>query len=106
MTTEQSSILLQQLGGVNHLQAMIGAHTFLRHETECALSFKFKAGYRFNYVKIWLNDLDLYDLEFGKIRGMSYNVVHTARNVYAEDLVTLFESVTGLTLSLKKEDIV
>jgi len=80
MTAEQSSILLHQLGGLSRLQAMIGAHTFLRHETECALSFKFKAGRRFNYVKIWLNAWDLYDL------------------------VTMFESVTGLRLSLKMED--
>lgn len=53
-----------------------------------------------NYFKVVLNDNDLYDLEFGWIRGMNYTVRESFNDVFAEDLKSLFEDTTKLYLSL------
>jgi len=46
------------------------------------LGFKFKMCKKSNYCKITLNGLDLYDIEFGKIRKYEYSVVSNHSNIY------------------------
>ena len=87
--------LTQSDNGINRLVAMIGAKDFAKGET--SVSFKFPRG---QFCKITLNGLDLYDMEFGKIRKFTYTPVKTFNNLYAEDLKNTFEQHTKLYLKL------
>ncbi len=98
MSKEVAKIILQQLGG-NRLIAMTGAKNFVAHNDLCGgLSFRIPqmTGIKVNYVKIILNGLDLYNVEFGRIRGNNYTVLSSFEDIYAEDLIELFEKETGL----------
>ena len=94
--------ICHQLGGQGRLKCMIGAKAFA--VVENGLSFKFPRegpdGYKVNYVKITLNGLDLYDVEFGYIHGGNYKVVTKHENAYCDSLEDLFYNATGLYLSL------
>ena len=94
--------ILEQLGG-NKFIAMTGARNLLAHES--ALSFRLPGGGGFtrsgiNYVKVELNGLDLYNVEFQRIRGLKATLVALIPNVYNDDLKNVFESHTGLRTSL------
>lgn len=88
--------ILSQLGG-GRFVAMTGAKNFLDHDK--GLSFRLPIG-KVNYIKIILNSLDLYDIEFGNVRGASYKKVDSLENIYAEDLQEIISEKTGLALSL------
>ena len=77
--------------------AMIGAHTLVDHGN--ALSFKFKAGRKFNYCKVTLLADDSYKVEIGKIVKYKLTKVQTAE-MHCEALRPFFERTTGLYLSL------
>ena len=53
-----------------------------------------------NYVKITLNSMDTYDIEYGKIYGDKYTIVKTENNIYNDMLVNSFETNTGLYTKL------
>lgn len=92
--------ILQQLGG-NKFLAMTGAKTLVNHGN--GLSFKLPSNFAregINYVKIILNGRDLYDVEYGKIRGSKYTVMHESRGIYNDMLRTDFSRMTGLNVSL------
>lgn len=92
-----------QLGGTNRLAIMTGAKNFLAHEAGLSFQLPRKAHWAkdgINYIKVTLNALDLYNVEFGKIRGYDYRVIDTDENVYAEDLKRFISDRTGLALSL------
>jgi len=91
--------ILQQLGGQRRLKTFVGAKDFLLLEGG-GVTFKFKGSRKVNYVRIRLNGMDLYDLEFVKAHGVNIKVVEEETNVYADQLVTFFEKHTGLYLSL------
>ena len=101
--------IIQQMGGFGKITAMTSANTFLSHP-EGGVSFKFKGSRKANYVKIILNSMDLYDLEFGKIgtkktefpgvRMPTYKVVREFDGAYNDMLKSIFEETTGLYLSL------
>lgn len=92
--------IVKQMGGTNRLTMMIGARNFMA-DTNC-LSFRFPANgkNKANYFKATLNSADLYDTEFGIVRGDNYKVVSTESNVYNDQLISYFENETGLYLSL------
>jgi hypothetical protein len=94
--------LTQSENGVNRLVSMIGAKHLSFSEKDSHVSFKFMRGAKnkANYLKIMLTPADTYTLEFGKIHGLKYRVIETLAGVYAEDLKRIFESETGLYLSL------
>jgi len=94
--------ILSQLGG-NKFVAMTGAKSF--GNTGNGLSFRLPGSRGFtkngiNYVKITLNDLDTYNMEFGRIRGTNYKVIDTQNNIYFDMLTDVFTDVTGLNTSL------
>lgn len=99
-TIENANETMNQMGGCNRLKAMVGANSFVYSSDDHFISFKFKMCQKMNYIKITLNDLDTYDLEFGKIWGTSYKVVKEFDDVYCDQLKSIFESETGLYLSL------
>lgn len=94
--------IYQQLGA-GRFCAMTGASTFTAHPK--ALSFRLPSTRHFvrdkiNVVCITLNDLDLYDFDFGRIQGMAYSHIKKLENIHAEDLQQTFRSVTGLDTHL------
>lgn len=94
--------ILKQLGGSGRLSAMIGANTFIDHGN--GVSFKFpqrdKPSKRGNYLKITLNGLDYYDLEFQYLRGYNSRVVKEFTNIEAGQLRSVIERQIGMRLSL------
>jgi hypothetical protein len=95
--------IAKQMGGYGRLKAMLGARDFLYDKNPPSFQFKFpnKAKGKPNFVKI-IYDVgqDLYDIEFGRIRGTSYKKIKTYSSIYANQLKKLFEKTTGLYLSL------
>jgi hypothetical protein len=95
--------ILQQLGG-NKFVAMTGAKNISKGKDSRGneyLGFRLpRADKGINYVKITLNGKDLYDVEYGKIRGANYNVVSTSEDLYNDMLVNDFEQTTKLYTSL------
>ncbi len=91
--------IIKQLGGMNKLVAMTGAYGFAAVEN--GVRFKLKSR-KANYVKIILNEKDLYDVEIGKIHGHSYKIVKEAKDVYFDQLKPMIEQATQMYLSLAK----
>ena len=55
------------------------------------------------YMKVTLNGLDLYDVEFSRLNGKTLGLVKLSEvsNVYAEDLKQVFEHHTGMYTSIR-----
>lgn len=86
----------------------IGAYCFLpQTEPLFGLLFRFKAKTHINAnaIRISLNGMDLYNVEFLRVKSLNsqnpdIKVVESFGDVYAEDLPELFENTTGLYLTL------
>jgi len=97
---------LNQLTNTNNggqrLVVMVGAKNIVKSDADSFVSFKFMKGAKnkANYMKITLNAMDTYDVEFGYIRGMNYTVRSEHEGVYDDMLKDLFENETGLRLSM------
>ena len=108
MTLKPADIICHQMGGQGRLKAMIGAHDFFSDNNGQTLVFKFRSCRKANYIKITLNSMDTYDLEFVKIPSLNAMMkknakpvtVHTAEGIYNDMLKDVFESFTGLYLTL------
>lgn len=108
--------ILQQMGGSGALAAFIGAYNYVAHEDGVSFKWKAKAKNGANYFRVKLNSMDLYDLEFGRLRNVmpigltaeaiekavidSYKVTKEISGVYWDQLIELFEKETGLYLTL------
>lgn len=93
--------IYQQLGG-GKFQAMTGAKNFV-YTTPPVVSLRFripKAKNGINSVKITLNSMDTYDVEFGKVRAGAYTVISTHEGYYNDMLQSLFTAQTGLDTHL------
>jgi hypothetical protein len=97
---EVAQTILKQMGGTGRLVAMIGAKDFIAYPNAVAFKFANAGAGKPNYVKITLAPSDTYDVEFGRVRGRDYKVIKSFDDVYAESLRRVFESTTGLYLSL------
>lgn len=97
---EIAEIIAQQMGGINRISAMTGAHTFV--DLGNGLGFKFKGSKKANCLQITLDPSDTYSLTFYKItaRGLNVATALELSGVYADQLRPIFESTTGLYLSL------
>jgi len=95
------TILTQLLQSENHgrLKAMVGA-TNVIYDKNGTLTFKFKGSKVASWVKIIHNSLDLYDVVFSKQYKQQLNPVKYVSDVYNDQLKGIFESTTGLYLSL------
>jgi len=107
-TTENKEIantIVQQMGG-RALNVMAGAKRFTI--TDKGLKFSLPSGFAkngINQVQVDLTPEDTYKVKFNKIgRAPNFTAteVSTHDNIYAEDLTSLFEKETGLTLSMPK----
>ena len=93
---ENAAVILRQLGGRKFI-AMTGAK-HLGSDELGGLSFKIgrNAG-NITHVKISINyGLDLYKIEFLKIRSCKIKVAKEYEGVYAESLAEILTSVTAL----------
>ena len=92
-----ASTIVQQLGGGRKLQMFIGLKQLINEPNGVTLVFpKPKHRGAVNRVRITLNDMDLYDMEFIRTHGRSVKVVKEFNDVYAEDIKDRFEEGTGL----------
>ena len=99
-TVNIAETILEQLGGRRFI-AMTGA----KHLADYGDALSFKLPGRFalvsiNFVKIRLNAMDLYDLQFGEIRGTSYRVIQELPDIDCGSLQPAFTAVTGLDTHL------
>lgn len=108
-----ATTILEQLGGRKFI-VMTGAKNLTAHShtagsPDTALSFRLPSGFAssgINYVKITLNGLDLYDVEFSRIgrkrqgRMPAVTRIHTETGIYADQLREVFRLHTGLHTSL------
>lgn len=94
-----AATILEQLGGTGKLSAMIGARNFVDHGD--GVSFKWPArGNAPNYCHVELDPSDTYAIAFYRIRGNEPVLLKEFNDIYADQLVQLFERTTGLYLSL------
>lgn len=94
MTT--ATQILSQLGG-NKFLVMTGAHTLIN--TGEGLTMKLRTNKsKANYLRITLNIMDTYTVEFQKVNYSKLTVteVATFENVYCDQLQKLFTEVTGM----------
>lgn len=94
--SEVANIIRDQIG--HKALYMLGAKNLLAHES--ALSFRIRGSKKVNYIKVTLNSMDTYDLEFGKVWGHNYKVVETFDGAYVDMLHNLIEETTGLYTKL------
>ncbi len=96
--------IARQLGGTRRLSRMTGAKNFLGDTN--SLSFTLPSGTAkngINKVKVTLDPTDTYTVRFVRVgRSPSFKIteVQETSDVYADQLVRLFESATGLYLTL------
>ena len=114
-----ANLVLVQLTRNNNplgiLKMFVGAGNFLKSEKDNWIRFRFKGYSKANMVTITLTPADLYKVEFGKVvnkvnkeyaalgvtvKTPEYKTVEVIDGVYAEDLKEIFESTTGLFLSM------
>jgi len=95
-----AGVVLQQLGG-NKFIAMTGASEFVKDEKRALCCFKIGRNCKgVNYIKIRLNSMDTYDMEFVYIRSNKITVKSEAKNVYNDQLQSVFTEHTGLDTHL------
>lgn len=103
MSNEHKLVALEimlQLGG-NKLIAMTGARNFV--STPDSLGFKLpsrSARNGINFVKVTLNSMDTYDVEFKKIWNMKITDISSHEGIYNDMLQPLFVKETGLNIVL------
>ena len=93
---EVAKTIVQQLGGANRLKAMINARNFAADDN--TVSFQFMRCNGFRAIRITLNAMDTYDIKF--LGGNDFRVKQEFSGIYNDGLKDLFESTTGLRLSL------
>lgn len=92
--------ILSQMGGAGRLGAMINAKNFAATEKTLSFCFMKSRVNKANYIKITLNGLDLYDIQFIKLTKYDAVLVSELNNIYANQLKQVFIENTGLELSL------
>jgi len=93
---EVATTILEQMGG-RMFCMMCGVHSKVAIEN--GIMFGFKGSRKANKMKVTLNSMDTYDIEFWKISPsgkLPNKVVHEEKGFYNDMLVPEFEEFTGL----------
>lgn len=88
--------ILRQLGG-NKFIAMTGAKNFNCTDNSFICQIPMKKD-RISHIKITLNVMDTYDIEFISIWGNKLKTVSTFEGAYNNMLVDIIEDRTGLSI--------
>ena len=95
---EIAQTILQQLGG-NKFIAMTGAKNL--GFTDKGLQMKIGRNAKgVTHVIIELTSMDLYDIEFVKVRAMKRTTIKKLKGIYADQLGKIFKKYTGLNIRL------
>jgi hypothetical protein len=98
MSKREGAEVIAQLGGGRFI-AMTGAKDFFIGPK--GMVFKIGRNSKsVNYVRVNLNSMDTYDVEFLSVRNYKEKVKSKAKGVYADTLRDTFEQNTGLRTSL------
>lgn len=106
LSTEEAkqvaSTILHQLGGRRFI-AMTGARDFIAINDglggmHCRIPKM--TGVKVNTVKITLNEMDYYDVSFGRLYAGKHKVISEHSDICFDELQTLFRRETGLATSL------
>lgn len=99
-TTRIGLTIIDQLGGMRRLRVMVGMTDLCI--TERGACFKIGKGAKRKINTVWIQLLpdDTYEVRFERIWGGKHTTIETWPGVYADMLVDLFESRTGLYLTL------
>jgi hypothetical protein len=92
--------IARQLGGTRRLTAMVGAKDFVGSPSALTFKFAARATNGSNCLRVTLDPSDTYTVEFLSVRGTSVKEKAKFSDIYCDGLVDLFESTTGLYLSL------
>jgi len=102
---EIATTIIDQFGGAGRLKTFVGANSFCCGETECngfkqpMVWFKFEMNKQMNVCRvIYEAGKDLYVVQFAKATVKGFKIIKEFNEVYAEDLIPLFENTTGLVL--------
>ena len=91
--------ILNQRGG-NKFRVMTGAKNFMGFSEGLVMKIGRNSS-NSNYLKITLNSMDLYDMEFAKVSRMGEKKSITEyNNVYNDSMVEVFEKHTGMYTKL------
>jgi len=92
--------ILNQMGGTKRLALMVGGNNFAGGHDH--VQFKFKGSRKFNTCHIKLDASDAYTFSLYQYRPKKMEMVkkYELSGVYNDMLIELFESETGLYLSL------
>ena len=89
--------ILEQLGG-NKFRMMTGAKNFMGFSDGLVMKIGRNSS---NYLKITLNSMDTYDMEFAKVSKMGEKKsVSEYNNIYCDMLTDQFTAHTGMYTSL------
>lgn len=83
--------------GVHKLIAMLGAKLTAQDDR---LAIRFKMNPKMNHCEIILDPNDMYSMNFYNIRAGRVTIVKEFEGVYFDMLREIFESTTGLSVSL------
>lgn len=95
-----ANTILEQMGGTLRLKMMIGAKNFLGTSTAVFFRWAAKAKNGANTLRVTLLPSDTYKVDFSRARAGTSKAIESLEDVYAEDLIRLFEEKTGLYLRL------
>ncbi len=99
MSMSVAKTILEQLGG-NKFRMMTGAKNFMGFAEGLVMKIGRNSS-NSNYLKITLNSMDLYDMEFAKVSRMGEKKSVTEyNNVYNDSMVEVFEKHTGMYTKL------
>jgi hypothetical protein len=96
--------IYQLIGSQRKLNLMIGAHSFFHSHFDNdnpGIQFKFPTSNKINCCQLTLDtEADLYHIKFMQILSLKVTDRSTYADVYVQDVRDIFESSTGLYLSL------
>ena len=99
MSMSVAKEILETLGG-NKFRVMTGAKNFMGFSEGLVMKIGRNSS-NSNYLKITLNSMDLYDMEFAKVSRMGEKKSVTEyNNVYNDSMVEVFEKHTGMYTKL------
>lgn len=86
--------------GQSRIRVMIGANHLSSDENWVSFKFMRGAANKSNYLKLTIEDTDLYSIEFIRIYGMKVSTIKKIEGLYSDQLKSVFEQETKLALSL------
>jgi len=99
---EIANTIAEQMGGVRRLEIMVGARDFVAipNGLQFRIPGKNFARDSINVIRVTLTPADEYDMEFLRERSLKLKEIKAYRGVYCDQLMSLFEDTTGLTLRM------